>query len=196
LLRLLGFIIKVPEDQVPRALIENARRHLDEQGKKHYKTISFYIRPCFYDMLPEANRIAQLLDSSGVKIYKNMHKSHLEVLLGREYADKAFPDDRKIPAYFSKVEPEIEQILQTEMTEYGFTRKDSAMGIKGFRITAGSSRIRVNKSHIQNVLDIMWNEMLERNQWKEVIQSKALAEKYGFQYSKGKRIVIPKMEEQ
>ncbi|PYI49987.1 DNA-primase RepB domain-containing protein [Paenibacillus flagellatus] len=195
LLRLFGFIIKVPEDQVPKTLIENARRHLDEHGKKHYKTISFYIRPCYYDVLSEANRIAQLLDDSGIKVYKNMHKSHLEVLLGKELADKAFPDDRKLPAYFSKVEVELEQKLQAEMTESGFTSKDSAMSIKGLRISAGTGRIRVNKSHIQIVLDIVWNEILERNQWKEVIQSKALAEQYGFQYRKGKRIVIPKVEE-
>lgn len=190
LMRLFGFIKKLSEDEVPRSLIENARKHLNQSGKKHYKIISFYIRPCFYDVLPEANDIAKLLEEKEVKVYKNMRKAHLESKLGEELANKAFPDDRCLPAFFPKVEMLIIQKIALAIEEKGYATKESTITeVAGNRIYLGNKRVRISVHQIKSVIDVKWKEILSNNNWEEVIQTKELARSFGFLLAKGKKII-------
>lgn len=133
LLCLLGFIERVPDSSIPaemkrrsRMKKETLKAELEAQGEegerraKGVRDINFYIIKSWSDDSYEMESIAAELIKKGFSIGNHLTKTGLTKLMGREVANRVFPDNRKVTKQYNALEAKIIEIVEKEINEYGF----------------------------------------------------------------------------
>ncbi|WP_338789822.1 CHC2 zinc finger domain-containing protein (plasmid) [Priestia megaterium] len=133
LMNVLGFIERVPEEEIPselriRAEMERKilQKELSQQGEKgekragNVRLINFYIVHNWNDCAYEIERIARLLHELKFSLTKHNNKLSIENMLGADHAQKVFPDGRKVPKRFTSIVEKIETLIQKEIDKKGY----------------------------------------------------------------------------
>lgn len=156
LMILLGFIQRVPEEDVPEdlkkraeqekrmlhdELLENAKE-LDEKEKakamkraSELRMINFYIVPNWNNCAFEIEAIAKEMFDKNFSFAKHITKIGLAMLLGDEVANRVYPDARKVPNRFQKIADKLKEEIEKDMETKGYSIVEDVL----------SRRIRINE---------------------------------------------------
>lgn len=152
LLNILGFIERVPIEEVHEELIKrsrlelaNLKKKLNKQGvkgqeqAKSARTINYYIVPRWAEKAMEIEKTAKLMREKKFSL-GNINKIELELLLGKEIANRVFPDGRVIPKRFEAISEKLRTIIEEEIRKKGFAVKEEILK-KKIRIGKGGKEI-------------------------------------------------------
>lgn len=164
LLNVLGFIERVPENCVPdvlksraereRAILQEELRQQGEKGEKRaeaVRLINFYIVPNWNDRSEEIEAMAKLMKESKFTFTTNMNKTGLTKLLGKEIADRVFPDGRVVSNRFQAIESKLSDIIKQHLDAAGYCILDSVVNER-VRVSVDGKRIELNVTEKQDVL--------------------------------------------
>lgn len=152
LLNVLGFVERVPENEVNEELIKrskielvNLKERLSKQGEKGKKeadlarAINYYIVTRWTEKAMEIEANAKLMLEKNFAL-KNINKIELELLLGKEAANRVFPDERVVPKRFQSIFEKIKTAIEEEIRKKGFAVKEEILK-KKIRIGKGGKEI-------------------------------------------------------
>lgn len=152
LLNTLGILERVPEECIPEELKKRAEierktlqdelRQQGEKGKKRaeaVRLINFYIVTNWNDNAYLIEQNAAIMKEQKYSVMKHNNKIAIEKMLGKEAAQRVFPDNRKVPKRFNAV-------LERLKTEIELSIKEKGYAI-GEEIARMQIRIKTNKKN-------------------------------------------------
>lgn len=128
LLCVLGLLIKIPDNNVPKGMLKTAKQIAKKKG---YNRISFYAIPNFLDVLDAAEINAKLMSECRFSI-NSMSKVYVENLLGTDSASKTYLVPSKDSEHRKKIREDLEYIAISNITTIGYVTKDLILKEKIF----------------------------------------------------------------
>lgn len=212
LLCLLGFIERVPDDSIPAEMKKRSRiekeglkAELEAQGEegerraKGVRDINFYIIKSWSDDCYEMESIATELIEKGFSIGNHLTKTGLTKLMGQEVANRVFPDNRKVSRKFNALEEKIKEIVDEEITEYGFCVIEDIITRRiRYREADGdlkkTPRIQATQVQKEDVFKRSLNGILGDSYELMKVRSKEKKKMFGFDSNSVKeiRVIVPK----
>nr|WP_285846739.1 CHC2 zinc finger domain-containing protein [Priestia koreensis] len=214
LIVLIGFSEKVPEQSVPSAMKKRAEKELyslkkemssqGEEGKKrseNVKEINFYIVRNWNDVAQEMENMARLMREKGFVLGTHMNKTGLIKLLGKEIADRVYPDERKAPKRFETVESKLKEFIETDIEEKGFsviqdviTRRIRFLEVKADKDETKKLQkqvINIPTEEKDDVLRVILPAILEENNYQILkVRDKEKKKRFGFDKKSTKEIKV------
>lgn len=133
LLNTLGFLERVPEECIPgelkqraekeRKILQNELRQQGEKGKRRadaVRLINFYIVPNWNDTAYQIEHNATIMREQKYSVSKHNNKIAIEKILGKEVAQRVFPDDRKVPTRFETILSNLKDEIDLSIKDKGF----------------------------------------------------------------------------
>ncbi|MCC2485079.1 hypothetical protein LKM01_25130 [Bacillus pacificus] len=191
ILCLLGFITKVPKEQVPEKLMKRA---LLEKKKEDENIINFYAMNNFYDVEEFAESVAKELKEKKFTFKHHMNKIGIEKLLGREHAQRVFPDGRVIPKRFEGLEASIERFILKEIQKQGYVLEQDVMAADYKVLEANKEkqkmvRRKARKSTVEKTYKRAIYDICTKNDLELVTLNKDLRSEYNILVEGRKKII-------
>jgi hypothetical protein len=190
LLSTLGFLERVPEEFIPSELKERAEKErkilqqeLRQQGEKGEKRanavrlINFYIVPNWNDIAYDIEHNASNMKQQNYSVTKHNNKIAIEKMLGKEVAQRVFPDDRKVPKKFDTILERLKAEIEASIKEKGFAIAEEITRIQ-IRIKGKEKMEVVSLSEKEDVLK---RAILVDENYKIIkVRSEQKKKEYGF----------------
>lgn len=156
---LLGFIEKVPEKQINPQLLEKSlhikqKKYLEELEassnktnkdgsirKVSYERINYYIVHNPYDVLLEAERIAEKMTQTGFAITSDMKRKQILNTFGEEATKRIFPDDEiKLNVVENELKEKIEKKIIKTIEKNGYCLDTELLKVSNYKLKATKKR--------------------------------------------------------
>lgn len=191
ILCLLGFLTKVPNEEVPKKLMDRA---LLEKKEEDRRTINFYTVNSFYDVEEFAEGMAKELKEKKFTFEHHMNKIGIEKLLGREHAQRIFPDARIIPKRFEGLEASIERFILKEIQTQGYVLEQDVLAAEYKVLEANTEkqkmvRRKARKSTVQKTYKRAIYDICQKNDLELVTLNKDLRLEYDISVEGRKKII-------
>lgn len=128
LLAILGFINKVPLEEIPKPVAQKAleqnKKKREKYQLKNCNPINFYTLPHFFNVMAEAESRLNYLNKHNYKIKTCNNKAFLLRIGWTSLAHSVFPDERTITKKSFQIAKHLEDTLMTLINEQGYATKN------------------------------------------------------------------------
>lgn len=159
--------------------------NLDNREKKEKKRadavrlINFYIVPNWQDNAYEIERTATIMRNQNYSVSKHKNKIAIENMLGKEVANRVYPDERKVPKRFETIRERLQEEIQSEIRKNGFA---IAEVILKTRIRVADKKGNVTAASLKEKEDVMKRAILIEEKYKiNKIWSEKKKKEYGYE---------------
>lgn len=172
LFAVLGLIKKVEEEHVPSQLLQKSKMIAEKRNLGNI--ISYYIIPAMMDVLPEAEKRAEILLENHIS-YSNINRAKIAFVFGEDFARTIYVQEvQKNKIKKSELPDTIHHLLEKNFLEIicknGYTTKKQ-VAKKHIRKTTAKDR--------EKELEKIWKSLLVNHQLTYTKPSKSLKEEYG-----------------
>lgn len=127
LLAALGFVIKIPVEELPSKMRGKAGFHKEflkhsmRLSKQEIREINFYAIPVYEKtMLNQAEEIAKKMKETGFRL-NSINRNYFQINFGEDFAKKVFPNEhRQASEYSEYVAGKIENFILSEIEKNGY----------------------------------------------------------------------------
>ncbi len=187
----LGLINKVNIEGLEVAnskLLDESYKHRKAKAKglgvkpEQIKIVSYYTIPLFNDeLLNYANNIAKTMYDNNFKV-NGFSKMYLINIFGQEFADNVYDDFRTDTEYSNYVRDEIENYIQQEIKQKGYTTKARVLKNTNINIKKVAELQQYKSKRKENILsrefDRSFNQILVDNDLEYRKANKELKERF------------------
>ncbi|WP_319600636.1 CHC2 zinc finger domain-containing protein [Streptomyces sp. ID01-9D] len=166
----------------------------EQQGKifneSLYEEINYYIVPLWQDRIDEIEKMAKKLIDCGFTFKDNLSKKGIEILLGKEVADKVYPSERVVAKKHSKLFEKFNNKVVEKVEEKGFYVLENIVDEK-IRVTEGKKqRWLKSDEKLKYIKEFASAIKNENNYFTEIVQKEEKKLMFGFTRKKPARINV------
>ena len=158
LFAVLGIINKIPPSNIPKELIDESKKVSTRKSVKNI--VTYYMLPPIIDVLDNANKIAEVLESNKIS-YHNINQQKILKIFGEDFSNQIYVQSENILKIKNNedIKNKYKSIIVKNIDEKGFITKSKALKINLKDKTISSNK--QNSLFLEILEDLSKNENYE-----------------------------------